>query len=170
MVKTLIKKILPMMLILGTVQMAVAITICLMSGANFNTYLNDMTIYDVKTVAVGTYTQTFYIFNIKIYLNSLKTNIDVLNLNMFIPNTPSGIPAPKWNDVIAILKVLVNSLLWIINWIIWLTNILLSPTKLILTIGLLANAIIGMDLSNVSVMEAIQKLYYLQIPYIVYWK
>lgn len=169
MINVLLKKILPIMLILGSVQISIAITICLLGNMNLTTYMTELSVYDVRTITIGTYTQDFYIFNLKNYLTSIKASITNLQVGMFIPEqTPKTIPAIDWTDILSIGRGITNSLFYVINWITYILNILISPLKLILTGVMLMEAILGMDLTNISVIQAINQIYYLAIPQIEY--
>lgn len=113
-------------------------------------------------------TLTMYSLDIHAYLNNLQNSINIPFKNMYI-NFPTPWKASNW-DAINVAKILYNALIWVVNVVLWIANItIIIPTKLIMHPIVLIMGILGIDTTNLGIVEAANFLYSLNIPFIPYW-
>lgn len=157
----------------GITFVLVIIQICLIcftayvSGMSFQEAMTKATIYDVQTVQIGQQEQVFYIFNIKRYVDSLRTNINA-SFQSFNIVTPLE-PIKNFEDVINSFKTIFNILLYVLNWLILIINVtVFLPLKLLMAPIIFLIAVIGIDTQNINILDAINKIYQFNINYIPY--
>lgn len=155
--------------LLVIIQVSLICFTAYVGGMSFQEAMTKATIYDVQTIQIGNQEQVFYIFNIKRYVDSLRTNINA-SFQTFEIVTPLE-PVKNFEDVLTTLKTLFNILLYVINWLILLVNItLFLPIKILMAPIIFLIAIIGIDTNNLNILDAINKVYQFNINYIPYVK
>lgn len=151
--------------LLVIIQISLIGFVSLTTGISFSEALAESTIYDVHEIQIGNQTQVFWIFNAKRYLFSIRDSITV-NFEAFKLDPPNW-PKTNWADILGVLKTIVNFLIYIVNWLILIVNAtVLLPTKLLLTPIIFLIAILGIDISNVTLLNAFQTIYGWNISYI----
>lgn len=121
-----------------------------------------------KFVHIGNYTATFYIFDLKGYLQNLGEDANIV-FNIAIPNFPRMWIPTSW-DISVIVKVYYNIMIWYINVLIWLINILvIFPTKLILQPFMFLFTILGLNTNKIGMYKTVAYLYTLNIKTLSYW-
>lgn len=161
----LIKKFTLIVFVLVIVQISIFGFMSLISGDPLNTIAQGMSIYDVKTVTIGTQQQTFLIFNIRTYLKSIEQSVTV-NTEIFSQITPPSF-TPKWNDPVQAIKSVFNILIYLVNWIIFITNLLLlAPIKLLISPILFVYSILGVDFTQLWLIQVVKAIFNANIPFI----
>lgn len=154
--KTLIKKIFPIILIVGLIGWAFGIT------------YTGFSIVNQKSINYGVFTWTYYEFDVKQYLQSIEASLTDSNVFNVVPTAPQLPTAPNWSDVLSVLKFAFNSLfIWVFNCIIYALNwVILAPLKLVLYPLNILYAIFGLNTANADWIQAFNTLYSFEIPLI----
>lgn len=153
MIQKLIKYIFPFTLIVGLVAMLVYQL----------SPQNDMTILTYETTYIGKYSFTYYQFHLDRYLANLNASTDIMQLKALVQDKPTY-PTVDWTQGF---KTVANFFLYGINWIIYILNyILLAPIKLILYPFNIIFALVGLNTSDQSSIQAFYNVYSLDIPQI----
>ena len=113
---------------------------------------------------------TLYRLDVNGYLNNIKNTLDIPFQDMWV-----DIPVPynpgNWADILLVFKETYNAYIWIVNMILWIANItLIIPTKLLIHPLMLTLSLLGIDTTNLGLVQLANKLYSLNISYILYWK
>lgn len=151
---TIIKKILPFTIIIGT----------LLVGFGIAT-LNGVSIVEQHTINyTAQYSWNYYTINLSKYLQNLQTSIKPQQLTEMLPNMPTTINLGN-----NLAKNIANSLIFVLNWLIYITNwLILAPIKIIMYPFNILLAIFGINTSDQALIEAFIKIYNLAIPLIPY--
>ena len=115
----------------------------------------------------ATYSPTgMYIFNVNGYLKGLQNSFtSILGANFLeFPEEPTY----NWSTTIDGLKAVANALILEINCVICAINIILCPIKFLIYIIFIAMALLGFRTGETAVIEAMQKIYSLNLGYIEY--
>lgn len=163
MIKRLIAQSFIWLIIIGSISYAVAWIL----GDPTPTILSQYTIDYGNGVAI-----TLYKMDVHKYLVNLQNSIEIPFKNMWLdPPAPYGykFSGNAIETIINILKQLPNSYIWVINMILWIANItIIMPTKLIIHPLILTMSLLGINTTNLGIVEVANKIYNANISYILY--
>ena len=156
--KTILKQTWWFFILLGSVTIA------------FGLNLTGFSVITQQNVQIGTFTWTFYKLDVSKYLQNLKSSLDLAQLGNLIPVAPQIPNAPKWTDVLSILKFLVNTFLtFIANWLIYIIQIaIIMPLQFMYYPINIILSILGLNTSNDSWVQAFTTIYKFRLPQIPY--
>lgn len=155
-VMTIVKKVFPLILIVGLIGWAFGIT------------YTGLSILETKTITYGTYTWTYYHFNVHDYIKAIEHSLTDAAVMQIIPETPQLTKAPNWSDILSVLKWAFNTFfIYVFNCIIYALNwTLLAPLKIILYPVNVFYALFGLNTAHNDYITGMQMLYSFEIPQI----
>lgn len=152
MIKTIIKQSFLWLLIVGSLGYAIAYIL----GTPTPTFIVPRTVNG----------QTIYSFNLLAYIQTVQASLNFPFKDM-ISNTPKW-PAFGIESATIVIPI-INGNIFIINWVIYLLNVIvLMPTKFLLQPVVLILAVLGINVEQIGILNAVNQVYSLEIPFVPY--
>lgn len=155
----IIRRIMPITIIVGTILVAFGIS-----------QIDGATIIENRSITYGTYIWEYKYFNVYQYIKNLNYSLNNLNFNSMIPSQPilPNTPNSTW-DILGWIKFIGSVvLIYVANWVIYALNwLILMPIKLTVLYPLnVILSILGLNTTNNDYIVVITELYNWSIPYI----
>ena len=156
----LLKYIIPFSILLGTILVAFGLS-----------NVEGATIIHNESINYGTYTWTYKVIDLKLYLQNLEEQLNINTVISMFPNQPELPTTPADTDILGWIKFVASILLqYIANWIIYALNyLLLAPLKIILYPANIIITILGLNTTEESYIKVLRSIYQFQLPYIPYF-
>ena len=134
--------------------------------------VNGWSVIELKTIQYGSYTWTYYTFNIRDYVYNIRDAVlyKKIGFDAIIPEMPKIPPIPEWTDILGGLKYIVNCLIFEVNILIYLINFtILLPTKMLLYPLNIIITLLGINTTNIQWITILRNIMTANVDFVKYW-